>query len=138
MSDESNVDKLLIIKHADKPVHDLVKEIAQFGRDAKKQLDDFKKGDPALVFDAAGLPAVEQEARDQTSKFDAKQLLTSSGKTFELRLIFTQTQAMGYGTDLASALATHEQDAARKAFLQSVSQRCGTYRDRLLEALQVK
>jgi len=138
MSDESNVSKLLIIKHADEPIHGLVKEISDFAKDAKKQMDEFKKADGALSFDASGLPAAEQEARELTSKTDAKELLTSSGKVFELRLVFTQAQAMGYGADLSKAMETHEDNPSCKDFLTSVAQRCGQFRDRLMGVLGVK
>lgn len=137
MGDESNVDKLLIIKHADKPVHDLIKEVSEFAKDAKKQMDDLKKNDGTLSFETPDLPAVEQESRDQTSKSDAKELLTSSGKPLELRLVFTQIQAVGYGSELAEALEKHEHNAPRMEFLKSVSQRCGVYRERLLGLLAV-
>jgi hypothetical protein len=81
---------------------------------------------------------VEQESRDNESKMDEKELLTSSGKTFELRLVFTQMQAMGYGSELAQALKTHEDNPDREEFLLSVLQRCGAFRERLMGQLEVK
>ena len=44
-------------------------------------------------------------------KQEEKDLLFSSGRTFELRLIFTQAEAMGYAVNLCQALLAHEDDA---------------------------
>jgi hypothetical protein len=137
MQDESNVEKLLYFKHADEPIAGLVKEISTFANDALRQLDDFSKADKHLTYDINALPAVERQTRELTAKADAQALLTSSDKPFELNLVFTQSQAMGYGTDLAKASVQYETDPARKAFLTSVSKRCEQYRQRLMSMLTV-
>jgi hypothetical protein len=138
MSDDSSVAEIFIIKNADPPVIGLAREIARNCQDAKAQLDAFAKSDPSLHLDVSDLPAAEQESRDSTASQDEKELLSSSGKAFELRLLFTQAQAMGYASELSKAVASHEDDATRKNFLMGLSDKCAGYRDRAMEMLAVK
>jgi hypothetical protein len=138
MSDESDVDKLLIIKRADASVAGLIKEIANAARGAKKQMDEFASSDKQLDYQMPDLPRVEQDARDLTAKAEAKTLLTSSGSAFQLRLLYTQAQAMGYGEQLAKATLAYEDNADRKKFLADLSQKCGDYHRRLMEHLATK
>jgi hypothetical protein len=138
MSDETDVSKILILKHADDPVANAVKEIAHACQAAKTRMDDFPKTDVRIEFDVPDLPRVEQESRDLDSSIEEKELLFSSGKTFELRLIYSQAQAMEYGEVLCKALAAREDDAGRKAFVTDLSKQCADFRDRLLGLLAVK
>jgi hypothetical protein len=138
MGDESNVSKLLIIKHADEPVAGLVKEIAAAARAAKKQMDEFAKSDAGLTYDNTGLPEVEQASRDHTAKVDAKQLLTSSGKSFELHLVFTQAEATSYAAEIAAALEARDDNSARKTFLANLSKQFNQFHDRLMNSLTVQ
>jgi hypothetical protein len=138
MTDEGKVDGLLVIKHADEPLGSTVKEIAAASRAAKDKLDSFKTAQSRIVFDEPDLPKVEQESRDLESKRDAKKLLLSSGKEFELNLVFTQAQAMGYATNLCQAIANHEDDAGRKDYLTKLAGEFAGYRDRLMGMLAVK
>jgi hypothetical protein len=138
MGDESNVSKLLIIKHADEPVAGLIKEISAAARAAKKQMDEFARSDVGLTYDHTGLSEVEQASRDHTAKVDAKELLTSSGKSFELHLVFTQAQATSYAAEIAAALEAREDDPGRKAFLANLSKQFNQFHDRLMNAMTVK
>jgi hypothetical protein len=138
MSDESNVDKVFILKHADERVSDLVKQVASFCQSSRSQLDEFAKRDPQLKFDAPALPLIELEARKLEANEQTKMLLGSSGKTFELRLVFTQVQAMDYSQKLTAALAEREKDASRESFLKNASQRSGELRDQLMDLLTTK
>ena len=138
MSDESDVSKMLIIKHADEPVAGVVKEISGACQAAKTSMDGFPKTDVRIEFDVPDLPRIEQESRDLDSSIEEKELLFSSGKTFEMRLIYSQAQAMEYGEVLCKALAAREDDAGRKAFVTDLSKQCADFRDRLLGLLAVK
>jgi hypothetical protein len=138
MKDEGQVDSLLVIKHADEPLGSLVKKIAATSRAAKDKLDSFKTPESRIVFDEPDLPKLEQESRDLESKRDAKNLLLSGGKDFELNLIFTQAQAIGYGANLCEAIAKHEDDAGRKDFLTGLGQQFAEFRDQLMGMLAVK
>jgi hypothetical protein len=101
-------------------------------------MENFPKTEPPVEFDVPDLPPVEQESRDLDSSMEEKELLFSSGKTFELRLIYSQAQAMEYGEVLCKALAARETDPARKAFLTNLDKQCSDFRDRLLGLLTIK
>jgi len=138
MSDESDVNKIFFFKHADDSVGSVVKDVAHFCQYAKSQMDDFPKTDNRIEYDVPDLPKMEQSSRDLTAQEDEHELLGSSGKPFELHLIFTQAQAMEYAVQLSNALQPIEDDQVRKNFLTGVSQRCGEFHDRLMALLDVK
>lgn len=138
MSDESDVHKLLIFKHADEPLAGLIQQIATFSNDTKGQLEKFAKAAPPVELGVPDLPPVEQKSRDLESKEETSTLLGSSGKDFELRLIFTQAEAMNYGAQLAKALADQEVNPARKTFLGDVATRCAGFHDKVMGLLTVK
>src|ERR1700722_19859288 len=100
MGNESNVSKLLIFKSADEPLKSVIKEISNAASAAKKQMEDFAKQDQQLAYATPDLPYIEQRGRDLQAKDDEKALLFTSGKEFEVRLIFTQAQAMNYAMQL--------------------------------------
>jgi hypothetical protein len=138
MGDESKVSEIFILKHADEPVGGLVKEIAAACQAAKKQMDGFPMANNRIEYDVPDLPRLEQESRDLEAKEESKDLLISSGKTFEVRLIFTQAQAMGYAMNLCQALLAHEDDPGHKEFLTNLSKQCAGFKQRLMELLNVK
>jgi hypothetical protein len=138
MSDEGNVDKILVVKSVDDPVKQLIKQIALTCSDAKTQLDDYQKQDGRSEFNVPDLPRLEQETRDLEAKTDEKELLFSSGKTFQLRLILTQLQATRYGQLLCTALAQIEDDPQRKDFLTRLASNLGVYHDQLTDMIAAK
>jgi hypothetical protein len=135
MGDEAGVGDILIFKHADESVSGLVKEIGAACKDAESRMEEFRKADHGLSFDETGLPVVEAKSRELASKSETRALLGSSGKEFEVRLIVTQIEAMGYGEDLAEALEDRENDPRHKAFLKGLAEQCGGFRERLLKLL---
>jgi hypothetical protein len=136
LSQDSDVAKILIIKHADPPVADVIKEIASTCDQAKKELDSFHEKDRHLSFEMTNLPEFEQQTRAAIASTVTKQLLTSSGKTFERRLLFTQTEAMNYAAHLAQVLHEQEDNANRKNFLATLAQRCTTLHDKAIDLLK--
>jgi hypothetical protein len=138
MSDESDVGKIFILKHADDSVGNPIRDIAKVCQDAKKQMDEFPKSNNRIEYDVADLPYMEQQSRDLQAKDDTKALLGSSGKEFELRLIFTQAEATNYGMQLSKALAEKEDDPGRKAFLTNLAKQLSDLHDRMMSLLSVK
>ena len=138
MSDESNVDKILIIKDVDEPVKQAIKQIAATCSDAKEQLDEYQKQDGRSEFNVPDLPRIEQETRDLEAKVEEKELVFSSGKTFQVRLILTQLQATRYGQLLCTALVQIEDNPQRKDFLTTLASNLGAYHDRLADMVQSK
>lgn len=136
MSQESDAAKLLIIKHADPPVADLIKEIASTCTQAQKELALFKTADRHLSFTMSNLPQIEQKTRAAMESTVTKELLFSSGKKFEVRFLFTQVEAMNYGAHLAQVLHAQETDPLRQKFLTTLAAHCTTFHDRLMERLK--
>ncbi len=121
LGDERNVAKLLIIKSERAELRELIKEIAEQSAKAHKQLEEFGKADSRLNLNALGLPAAEVETRQSISKAHGKQLLTALNKNFELRLLFTQEEALIYAIHLAQVTAHHEVEPARATFLHQLA-----------------
>ena len=137
LKDESQVGQIFVIKHADDRVGDLVRQVGDTCKAATEKLDAFAKTDPTFALDLTNLPAIEVRSRDITASRTTKQLLLSDGKTFELRLIFTQAEAMNYIHTLCDALRDHEQDPRRREFLITLSQESADLHDRLMAMLTV-
>ncbi len=121
LGDEKNVSKLLIIKRERPELRDLIRDIAQRCGTAHDELERFAKADSGLNFKTNGLPAAEVGTRDAIGKTKAKQLLTESGKEFELRLLIAQHEALTYGSHLAGTVAKGEMNAQRSQFLRRLS-----------------
>ena len=136
VSQESDAAKILIIKHADSPIADIVKEIANTCGQAKKELDLFHETDRHLNLEMTHLPEIEQKSRAAIQSTVTKQLLFSSGKTFEVRFLFTQAEAMNYAAHLAQVLHDQEDNPARKEFLAALSEQCTTLHDRVMVLLK--
>ena len=136
LSQESDAAKLLIIKHADAPIADIIKEIASTCDQARKELELFHKNDRHLNLEMPHLPEIEQKTRAAIESTETKQLLFSSGKTFEVRFLFTQAEAMKYAAHLAKVLHDQEADPLRQKFLATVAERCTTLHDRAMRLLK--
>jgi hypothetical protein len=103
---------------------------------ARKELELFHEKDRHLSFEMTNLPQIEQKTRAAIDSTVTKQLLFSSGKTFERRLLFTQTEAMNYAAHLAQVLHDQEDNPLRKEFLATLSERCTTLHDRVMGLLK--
>ncbi|MGD0016012.1 MAG: hypothetical protein ABSC38_00615 [Verrucomicrobiia bacterium] len=136
LSQESDAAKILIIKHADPPIADIIKEIASTCDQARKELEQFHEKYRDLSLEMTHLPQIEQQTRAAIESTVTKQLLFSSGKKFEVRFLFTQAEAMNYAAHLAQVLHDQEDNPVRKEFLATLSERCTTLRDRVMELLK--
>jgi hypothetical protein len=138
MSDEKDVGKIFILKSADNPVKSLVKEIGAAAQSAKQRMDELAAADKQIAYDVPDLPYIEQRGRDLQAKDDEHALLFSSGKNFELTLLFTQAQAMDYATQLCKSLDETEKNPDRKTFLENLTKQCSGFHDRLMKMLTVQ
>ena len=136
LSQESDAAKILLIKHADSPIGDVIKEIADTCGQAKKELELFQKNDRHLNLEMPHLPEIEQKTRAAIQSTVTKQLLFSSGKKFEVRFLFTQADAMNYAAHLAQVLHDQEANPLRQKFLATVAERCTTLHDRVMGLLK--
>ena len=132
---QRDVDKILIIKHADARAAREIKEIAQLFRQAQERFDAFKKQDGSLDFQVKHLPALEDKTRDSIQSTATKDLLFSSGKDFELRLLLTQAQALDYASHLATALENQDDNKERKTFLGEFSKQCDQHHQNVIQLL---
>ncbi len=137
MKDESKVGQIFVIKHAPDSVGDLVRQVGDTCKAAQAKLQSFSVSDPALNLGDTNLPEIEQRSRDITASLTARELLFSDGKKFQLHLLFTQAQAMGYAVALCDALRDHERNPQRKEFLRTLSAECSGLHDRLMAMLTV-
>lgn len=136
LSQESDAAKLFIIKHADPPIVNIIKEIASTCGEAKKELEQFHKKDRHLNFEMTNLPQIEQKSRAAIESTVTKQLLFSNGKKFEVRFLFTQAEAMNYAAHLAKVLHDQDDKPLRKEFLAKLSDRCTSLHDKAMDLLK--
>ena len=130
---QSNVGKILIIKKASAKVSAEIKEIAEVFGKAKERLDGFEKEGGDLNFKMEHLPTMEEKTRAAIQSTTTKDLLFSSGKTFELRLLLTQVQALDYASHLANELADKEGNPKRKEFLTQFAKQCEEHHKQVVE-----
>lgn len=121
LGDEKNVSKLLIIKRERPELRALITEISERAGKAHKEFEAFAKSDQTLNLKNQGLPGAEVLTRSAIAKTRAKELLTESGKEFELRLLLTQNEALTYGAYLAATAAANDTAANRRQMLQQLS-----------------
>jgi hypothetical protein len=121
LGDEKNVSKLLIIKRERPELRELIRAISDSAGHAHARLQEFAKADRSLNIKDQGLPAAEIEARKDISKERGKELLTESGKDFELRMLLSQNEALTYGAHLAGVAAKAETNQQRANFARQLS-----------------
>lgn len=132
---QSDVDKILILKHVDAKTAKEIKEIAQTFRQAQEQLDAFAHQDSSLNFKTKHLPVLEVKTRESIQSTTTKDLLFSSGKEFELRLLLTQVQALDYASHLAGVLEDQDDNKERKSFLSEFSKQCDQHHKNVMQLL---
>lgn len=136
ISDESEVDKVLIIKNPDAPVADLLKAIARFAVAAKARLEALSKEKPMIALQNQGLPLVEVSTREAISEATSKGIVFSGGKKFEFRILLTQHQALDYIAHLADALGKRELREDRKQFLEQLAKDARALHERVIALLE--
>jgi hypothetical protein len=132
---QSNVGKILVIKSASAKVSAEIKQIAEVFSQAKKQLDGFLKDDGSLNFKMSHLPTMEEKTRAAIESTTTKDLLFSSGKAFELRLLLTQVEALDYASHLANQLANQDGNPKRKEFLTQFAKQCEQHHKQVVDLL---
>jgi len=121
LKDEKDVAKLLIVKRERAQLRALVKEISEAAGRASRQLETFAKSDHPLDLTGQGLPTAEVETRAAIAKVKSKELLTESGKQFELKLLLSQSEADTYAAHLAETVAKNESRPERADYLRQVA-----------------
>lgn len=132
---EKNVNRVLLVKRETPELRELIGDIAREADDAADQLKQFATTDPTLDLNQTALPFAERKVRSSIQSARTKELLTSSGGEFELRLLLTQAEALTYGQHLAKTLAAREGDLRRRLFLENVSRRFEQLHQKLMGLL---
>jgi hypothetical protein len=117
LKDEKDVSKLLVVKRERPELRELIKEISETAGRASRQLETFVKSERSLDLTRLGLPTAEVETRAAIAKAKSKELLTESGKHFELKLLLSQSEALTYAAHLAETVAKSESNPARAGYL---------------------
>jgi hypothetical protein len=138
MSDESDVGKIFWFKHADDSVTTLVKAIGERCQAARKEMDGFPTSDKHIDLNITNLPEIEQKCRELESKEKEHELLGSSGKDFELSLVFSQAEAMSYAKNLCLAIEKADDNPVRRKFLVDLAAQCGDFHERCMKLLSAK
>ena len=136
IKDESEVDKVLVIKSPSAPVKEVIKSIGEFSRNTKASIESLAKENPPLAIKDQGLPAAETKARAAISSATSKQILLHGGKELEFRLLLTQHEALNYITYLSRTLAEAEPTPNRKQFLENVSKDATALHDQVLALMK--
>jgi hypothetical protein len=137
LSQQQDVDKALWLHKVDPAVAGVIKEITQASGEARKQLEAFAHADAGLQLKTQPLPKVEQETRDAIGSTETRVLLTSTGDTFRLRLLLTQTNSMEYASHLAQVLARTEKSKDRQKYLEALSLKLNALNDKVIHVLTV-
>jgi hypothetical protein len=135
IDDETRVDQVLMIKNPRAEVRDLLREITQFAKDAKEQLDALAEADDTLGYDEHGLPYAEAKTRDLITASTSRTIMFSAGHAFEINILSTQYEALNYITHLAHALREMDDDEDRRAFLTELAASAKSLHDRVVELL---
>jgi len=122
LDDQKDVSMLRFIKPEHSDVKELIKKIAADSGRGSKLLEELSKQDPSINLDDIRLPPGEASTRDAIASTKKKQLLGQKGDAFELTLLLTQTEALGYAWHLAKVAGENEPQPERARALASMSQ----------------
>jgi hypothetical protein len=125
MAKNQNIDTLLIVKEEEGDVYTHTAKIADASARVAKQLETFARLDSRLKLDLETLPWIEQRTREAIEATRTENLLLSTGWRFELELLLSELDGLGYASHMAAMLAESEIHEARKAYLGVCSKELG-------------
>jgi len=138
LSDEKNLDKLLVIKMETTELRQLVKAIATSSADGVRRMEAYAAADPSIHLKDERLPPGEMATRAAIAKTKTKLLVKPFDKNFEFNLLLTQTEALSYAWHLARVAAAHENNPDRARGLTSFSETMQTLHNRTVSLLRVR
>lgn len=116
LEDESSVGEILQIKSTSQKTSSLLKTISAAAKEAKANLAPLLAKEPVVSVGETGLPIVEESTRNRITNIQTARLLLA-GSSFEVKVLLTQANAMGYGRSLAASLAEADPSPDRSKFL---------------------
>lgn len=120
LHDESSVTLLFGVKHASKPIENLIRRIGDAAANGEARIRAMATQAPPISWKQDGLPLIEVSARHHIANQQAASLLLA-GDSFELRLLLAQQKACDYISALAITLATADSNAKRSEMLTTLA-----------------
>jgi hypothetical protein len=111
---QKSLDMVLLVKTAEQPTADLIREITKTYTDLYGYLEPLKINDQAVAKSKDELPLAETSSRARIERIKSEQLMSRSGSFFELSLLSTQTEALTYSSALLSHIAEQDPSPANK------------------------
>lgn len=122
MGEERKVAEILGIKSVSAETKLVIKDISAAAESAYATLKGYQQADNLTMSDTH-LPVIETSARNHIKNITTVSLLTSSGHTFQTRLLITQVKATQYAGALFHSLAAADHDGARRKWLGEEAKR---------------
>lgn len=138
LSDDKDLSKILIIKHASPELKQLVKKISASAKANVKTLESFQKTGDAPAWGHLGLPPGERATRDAISKAKEHELLHSKDSEFEFQLLLTQAEGLNYGAYLAQVAAETDPNPDHASRLSAMSRELAELRSEVLARLRTR
>jgi hypothetical protein len=132
LGNEKNVSKILIVKSNSESLGRLIKAISEQSADYQKHLDGLASNDVNLNLQVSELPPGEKAARAAAAKTEEHELLFSSGKEFEFKLLLTQAEALSYGGHLAFVAAKNSSQLEEVHIFTMMSQTMNQLHDQVM------
>jgi hypothetical protein len=138
LSDEKNLSKVLIIKHAPPELKTLVKRISGVSAEGVKTLEMLAKTGGPPQWGHLDLSAGERATREAISKEKEHELLHSSGNEFEFQLLLSQAEGLNYGAHLAKIASVTAANPGHAAKLSVLGRQLEELRADVLSLLRLR
>lgn len=104
LADNKSVDGILLVKKPDPAIASLLREISRVCGETADRIAAIAAREQ-IPLDETGLPVAEERVRAEIRGARTRELLMSSGATFERWVLLTQVEALGYGMTLLAEVA---------------------------------
>ena len=104
LADNKSVDGILLVKKPDPAIASLLREISRVCGETADRIAAIAARE-RIPLDETGLPVAEERVRAEIRATRTRELLMSSGTTFERRVLLTQVEALGYGMALLAEVS---------------------------------
>ncbi|HVY68522.1 MAG TPA: hypothetical protein VHH73_01245 [Verrucomicrobiae bacterium] len=138
LDEQKDVSLLRFIKREPDDLKTLVKAIAADSGKGAKMLEEFARQDPAIRLDDYRLPPGETATREAEAATTRKEILQRTGQDFELALLLSQFQALGYARHLAKVGAENDPQPERSRALATLGEEMARHYHQLFALLRSK
>ena len=103
---------LSYVKFESDPLDELLTRVGNDAGTTLEELDQYAASHPQIDLEHAGLPEVEQQRRELTTKAIGKDLLRRSGSSFEVLYLIAMADVLNQSRHILAALETRAADPA--------------------------